>query len=108
MNPPPVDQHPVPTAEEILEILKRIDLFEMLSDEELERVIDTGELRRFEQGESLSLEIRLSISSLPSGSRPAIGSSRKISSGSCTMAWASSARCRMPVEKSPRLSLIHI
>ncbi|HBD96684.1 MAG TPA: hypothetical protein DC060_00640 [Gemmatimonadetes bacterium] len=53
MNPPPVDQHPVPTAEEILEILKCIDLFEMLSDAEFERVIATGELRRFEQGEYL-------------------------------------------------------
>ena len=37
----------------------------------------------------------------PSGSRPAVGSSSRISSGSPTSAWASFVRWRMPVEKPP-------
>ena len=39
-----------------------------------------------------------SISSRPSGSRPAVGSSSSTSSGSPTSAWASLVRWRMPVE----------
>ena len=44
---------------------------------------------------------RASISSRPSGSRPAVGSSSSTSSGSPTSAWASLVRWRMPVEKPP-------
>ena len=42
-----------------------------------------------------------SISSRPSGSRPAVGSSSRTSSGRPTSAWASFVRWRMPVEKPP-------
>ena len=42
-----------------------------------------------------------SISSRPSGSRPAVGSSSSTSSGSPTSAWASLVRWRIPVEKPP-------
>ena len=45
--------------------------------------------------------ISSSISSRPSGSSPAVGSSRSTRSGSWTMAWASLARCFMPVENPP-------
>ena len=44
---------------------------------------------------------RASISSRPDGSRPAVGSSRRTSLGSATMAWASLVRWRMPVENPP-------
>ena len=44
---------------------------------------------------------RSSISSRPTGSRPAVGSSSRTSSGSATRAWASLVRWRMPVEKPP-------
>lgn len=53
MNLPSIEQHPIPTPEEIVEILGRIDLFEMLSEADLKRVIASGELRRLEQGEYL-------------------------------------------------------
>jgi CRP-like cAMP-binding protein len=53
MNPPSIEQHPIPTPEEIIEILGRIDLFEMLSEADIKRVIATGDLRRLEQGEYL-------------------------------------------------------
>jgi hypothetical protein len=42
--------------------------------------------------------ISASMSSRPCGSRPLVGSSRKTTRGSCTRAWASFTRCRMPVE----------
>ena len=45
---------------------------------------------------------RPSISSRPSGSRPAVGSSRRTRAfGSATRAWASLVRWRMPVENPP-------
>ena len=54
MNPTTVvSQHPAPTSAEIAEILRRIDLFEMLSDADLEQVIVSGRVRRLEQGEYL-------------------------------------------------------
>ncbi|MCW4602336.1 hypothetical protein ON003_12495 [Janibacter hoylei] len=42
--------------------------------------------------------IRSSMSSRARGSSPLVGSSRKTSAGSWTRAWASLARCFMPVE----------
>jgi len=48
-----VDQHPAPTSAEMAEVLGRIDLFEMLCDEDLERVIEAGQKSRLELGEYL-------------------------------------------------------
>ena len=42
-----------------------------------------------------------SMSSRPTGSRPFVGLSSSTSFGSCTSAWASFTRCRMPVEYPP-------
>ena len=54
MNPEPThSQHPAPTAADIADTLRGVDLFEMLSDENLGRVIAAGELLRLEQGEYL-------------------------------------------------------
>ena len=54
MNPTPVvSQEPAPTTAEMTEVLSRIDLFEMLSDADLERVVAAGQQRRLQQGEYL-------------------------------------------------------
>lgn len=46
-------QHPAPTSAKMMDVLKGVDLFDMLSDEDLQRVIAAGEVRRLEQGEYL-------------------------------------------------------
>jgi CRP-like cAMP-binding protein len=54
MNPPPiVTEEPVPTATAIVHLLQCVDLFAMLSDADLERVIAVGQLRRLNQGDYL-------------------------------------------------------
>lgn len=45
--------HPEPTTAQMIEVLGGVDLFEMLSDADLERVIAAGELRRLDQGDYL-------------------------------------------------------
>jgi len=50
---PAVGQHPAPTSAQMIEVLKGVDLFDMLADKDLERVIAAGEKRRLEQGEYL-------------------------------------------------------
>ncbi len=55
MNPPPVvTEQPKPTPIAIVHLLQCVDLFEMLSDADLERVIGAGHLRRLNQGDYLS------------------------------------------------------
>jgi CRP-like cAMP-binding protein len=54
MNPPPiVSEEPVPTATAIVHLLQCVELFEMLSDADLERVIAVGQVRRLNQGDYL-------------------------------------------------------
>lgn len=48
-----VSQPPATTSAEIVDLLGRIDLFEMLSEADLEQLIAAGEMRRLEQGEYL-------------------------------------------------------
>jgi hypothetical protein len=51
MNPPPVvTEQPEPTATAIVHLLQCVELFEMLSDADLERVIAAGHVRRLNQG----------------------------------------------------------
>jgi CRP-like cAMP-binding protein len=54
MNPTlAVSPHPEPTTAQMIEVLGAVDLFDMLSDADLERVITAGELRRLYQGDYL-------------------------------------------------------
>ena len=54
MNPPPVvTEQPVPSATAIVHLLQCVELFETLSDADLERVIAAGQLRRLDQGDYL-------------------------------------------------------
>ena len=50
---PVVSQQPAPTSAHMIDILRGVDLFEMLSDADLERLIAAGQRRRLEQGEYL-------------------------------------------------------
>ena len=46
-------RHPLPSPADIRNVVGGVDLFEMLSDEDLERVIASGETYRLEQGDYL-------------------------------------------------------
>lgn len=48
-----MSQQPAPTTAEMINMLGGVDLFEMLSDADLESVIAAGQLRRLEQGDYL-------------------------------------------------------
>ena len=50
---PVVSQHPPPTSDGMIGLLGRIDLFEMLREADLERVVAAGQVSRLEQGEYL-------------------------------------------------------
>ena len=48
-----VSQHSAPSAAQMIDVLGGVDLFEMLSDADLERVIAAGQKRRLERGDYL-------------------------------------------------------
>jgi len=48
-----MSQQPAPSSAEMIELLRGVDLFEMLSDADLARVIKAGQTRRLEQGDYL-------------------------------------------------------
>lgn len=53
---PPTGEQPAPSPAEIIELLRGVDLFGMLSDEDLERVHAKGQVRRLKQGDYLFRE----------------------------------------------------
>ena len=48
-----MSQHGTPSASEVIELLRSVEIFAMLSDADLERVISVGEMLRLDQGDFL-------------------------------------------------------
>ncbi len=48
-----LSSHPTPSASAVIELLRSVEIFAMLSDADLERVISVGEMLRLDQGDFL-------------------------------------------------------